>query len=53
MGNNTHMKQSTYVKITGLEEKQKRKYAVEAAQAGLSLSAYLLRLIEEARKGKP
>ena len=50
VGYNTHMKQSTYVKITGLAENQKRQYASEAALAGLSLSAYLLRLIEKARK---
>ncbi len=50
VGYNTHMKQGTYVKITGLAENQKRQYASEAALAGLSLSAYLLRLIEQARK---
>ena len=44
------MKQGTYVKITGLAPAQKRQYGSEAALAGLSLSAYLLRLIEEARK---
>lgn len=43
------MKQSTYVKITGLAEAQKRQYASEAALAGLSLSAYLLRYVEAGR----
>jgi hypothetical protein len=47
------MKQNTYAKITGLDPAQLRQYKSEAALAGLSLSAYLLRLIERARKGKP
>ena len=53
VGNNTHMKQNTYAKITGLDPAQLRKYKSEAALAGLSLSAYLLRLIEQARTTLP
>ena len=54
MGNNAHMEQSTYVKITGIDKAKKLRWGVISAQRGISLRQYLRHLIalgalEEAR----
>ncbi len=41
---------SEEVRIRNLAPEQHRQYKAEAAASGLSLSAYLIRLIEQARK---
>jgi hypothetical protein len=46
------MKQNRYVKITNMDPAQGKRYRVEAEETGLSLGAYLLQLIEEARAAR-